>query len=132
VKGLDTNVLIRYLVQDDPAQSALATQVIEQQTTHDSFYLCHIVLCELVWVLESRYQQTRTMIVTIIDQLLRTQQLEVQQPAIVWNALQAYQQSTADFSDYLIAHSHAEAGCETTITFDKKAAQHPLFTSLSE
>ena len=65
MKGLDTNVLVRYLVQDDPKQAALATRYIERHCTADNpCFIGQIVLCELAWVLESNYQQSRTEVST--------------------------------------------------------------------
>lgn len=131
MKGLDTNVLVRYLVQDEPRQAALATRTIEKQCTPDSpGFVGQIVLCELVWVLESNYQQARTQIATIIEQLLQVSQLDVMDPDVAWRALGDYKNSNADFSDHLVARSNEAHGCESTLTFDKKASRHAAFQLL--
>ena len=126
MKGLDTNVLVRYLVQDDPRQSAMATRFIETQCTDDNpCFIGQIVLCELAWVLESNYQQNRAEIAAIIEQLLQVGQLEVMYPEVVWRALNDYKKSNVDFPDHLVARINESKGCETTLTFDKKASRQP-------
>jgi predicted nucleic-acid-binding protein len=131
VKGLDTNVLVRYLVQDDPKQAALATRYIERHFTAKSpGFIGQIVLCELAWVLESNYHQSRTEIASIIEQLLQVAQLEVMDPDVTWRALGDYKDSNADFPDHLMARTNEAQGCETTLTFDKKASGHPAFQLL--
>ena len=131
MKGLDTNVLVRYLVQDDPKQSAAATRFME---THCSIenpcFIGHIVLCELAWVLDSNYGQNRTEIAAIIEQLLQVGQLDVMEPDVIWRALADYKNSNADFPDHLMARVNQSQGCETTLTFDKKASKQPWFQLL--
>lgn len=126
--GLDTNVLVRYLVQDNPRQSALATKYIETQCSSESpCFIDQIVLCELAWVLESNYEQDRVQIAAIIEGLLQVGQLEVMEPDIVWRALADYRKSNADFPDHLVARVNESRGCQATLTFDKKAAKQSLF-----
>ena len=130
--ALDTNVLIRYLVQDDPGQAKLATRFIEKNCTDDRpCFIGQIVLCELAWVLESNYGQDRTQIANIIEQLLQVSQLEVMQPEVVWRALSDYKASNADFPDHLLARVNQSQGCDVTITFDKKASKQPTFELLT-
>ena len=131
MKGLDTNVLVRYLVQDDPSQSAKATKYIEKHCTADSpCFIGHITLCELAWVLERLYNQDRYSIATVIEELLQIGQLVVMEPQIDWKALRDYKQSNADFPDHLLARVNETNGCEITLTFDKKAAKQPGFELL--
>ena len=130
--ALDTNVLVRYLVQDDPVQAKLATKFIESNCADDEpCFIGQIVLCELAWVLESNYQQNRNKIANVIEELLQVGQLEVQQPEVVWRALSDYKNSNADFPDHLLARVNQSAGCDCTITFDKKASKQPIFRLLS-
>jgi len=130
--ALDTNVLVRYLVQDDPAQAKLATKFIENNCTEDEPCLVgQIVLCELAWVLESNYDQSRQQIAHVIEEMLQIGQLEVQQPEVVWRALSDYKNSNADFPDHLLARVNQSAGAEYTITFDKKASNQPAFELLT-
>jgi predicted nucleic-acid-binding protein len=126
--GLDTNVLVRYLVQDDPAQSKLATKFIEKNCTDsEPGIIGHIVLCELSWVLESNYQQSRDQIANVIEQILQVSQLAIPNTEIIWRALSDYRNSNADFSDLLLSRINQATGCEYTLTFDKKAAKQDLF-----
>jgi len=131
LKALDTNLLIRYLVQDNDRQAAVATQFIECHCTEDNPCLIgYITLCEVAWVLESNYNQDRASITKIIETLLQVGQLEVPEPGLVWTALRDYENSNADFPDHLIARVNQKAGCESTVTFDKKASKQPGFELL--
>ncbi len=101
--GLDTNVMIRYLVQDDPIQSPLATHLIEETCSEfEPCFICHIVLCEIIWVLKTCYKTPKENLIEIIRTLLEVKQLSLQQPQVVWETLQLYQKFTADFSDILL------------------------------
>ncbi len=124
--GLDTNVVIRYLVQDDEAQAKKATQFIEQSLSTDSpGYINHIVLCEIGWVLERCYEVTKAQLKAIFEALLETKQFVVEDVEVVWKALRAFDANSADFSDALIGQRNMQSGCEQTATFDKKAAKLP-------
>lgn len=131
MKGLDTNVLIRYLVQDDAKQAAAASRFIEGHCTEGNpCFVGHITLCEVAWVLESNYGQDRAAIAEVIEQLLQVSQLEVMEPSVVWKALKDYKSSNADFPDHLTARVNESVGCEMTVTFDKKASKQPAFELL--
>ena len=131
MRGLDTNVLVRYLVQDNPKQAAQASQFIETHCTEETpCFIGQIVLCELAWVLESNYHQSREQIASVIEQLLQVGQLEVMEPEVVWRTLDDYKHSNADFPDHLLARVNEAEGCESTVTFDKKAAKQPAFEIL--
>lgn len=126
--GIDTNVLIRYLTQDDPAQAAKATKYLEANCSKETpGYINHIVLCEIAWVLSHGYKYQKTIIAQVIKQLLNTSELSVEAPDEAWAALRDFERGKADYSDYLISHKNKQAGCSETITFDKKAAQHKFF-----
>ena len=132
MKALDTNVLVRYLVQDDKKQAAVATRFIEKNCTDSSpCFIGQITLCELAWVLESNYNQDRVSIAGVIEQLLQVGQLEAMEPSIVWRALKDYKDSNADFPEHLTARVNESAGCESTMTFDKKASKQAAFELLS-
>ena len=101
--ALDTNILVRYIVHDDTAQAAAATRVIERECTSTRpGWIDAVVLCELVWVLESAYDYTRIVVVEVLRTLLTSAELRVESPQIAWAALQAYQIGTADYADCLI------------------------------
>ena len=129
--GLDTNVLVRYLSQDDKIQSGKATKFIEKRITEKEpgFINC-IVLVETTWVLESCYGANKQSIVNVINQLASTKQLVLQNAEIVLKSLRVYISSNVDFADALLSTINNEKGCETTITFDKKAGEISSFTLL--
>ncbi len=133
MKGIDTNVLVRYTVQDDPLQSKLAAQFIERECTLESpAFINGLVICELVWVLESAYEYSRHEIANVIEQILRTREFQIQESELLWQALWGYQNKGADFADHYIASINAQNGCKYTATFDKKAAKSEHFKYLKE
>ena len=133
MKGLDTNVLLRYLVRDDPAQTALADRFIETECTLETpGFVQHIVLCELAWVLTSGYGYSRHDSLMALEHMLRIAQFQVESPQIIRQALADSRKGRADFSDYLLARVGKAHGCEYTATFDKKAGSHEIFRLLSQ
>ncbi len=132
MKGIDTNVLVRYLVQDDPVQSKQAIRFIEEEcTTETPGFINEVVFCELVWVLESAYGYERALIVKVLEKILTTRQFEIHNPEIIWQALHGYKNKTADFADHYITHLNAKQGCDYTFTFDKKASKLEHFELLN-
>lgn len=129
--GLDTNVIVRYLTQDDPVQSAAATELIEKKLTKEKpGFLNLIVICEMVWVLEDCYDQDRLQILAVLEQLLKIVELRIEEVDIFQLAVGDYRDGKADFSDNLIARRNLAAGAEVTYTFDKKASKQPGFSKL--
>ena len=122
--GLDTNVLIRYVAQDDPKQSPKATRLIESLTIDAPGYVSVVSVVELVWVLIGAYTSTKTEICEVLETLLRTKEIVVADADIVWKALRLFKEGKADFADCLIERSAQEAGCGYTATFDRDAAKH--------
>jgi predicted nucleic-acid-binding protein len=115
--GIDTNVLVRHLVQDDPGQSRKATQLITNQCTRDDpGFINRIVLCELVWVLESAYGYPKDIIVVVLDKLMRTSQLKIEDAQAAWTAFRMYQKGKADYADCLLGATNRTAGSEWTVT----------------
>ena len=121
--GLDTNVLVRYLVQDDAIQSPKATACIESFTAERRGFVSLTALVELVWVLSSCYEMDKDGLIRVIDTLLRTNYLAVEQPDTAWRAVHLFRLSKADFEDCLIACSCRAAGCDEILTFDSLAAK---------
>lgn len=122
--GIDTNVLVRHLVQDDPSQSRVATRVITKQCTREApGFINRIVLCELVWVLESAYGYSKATIVNVLDKLLRTSQLKIEDTQSAWISFRMYQKGKADFSDCLLGATNRSGGCDSTVTFDQAASK---------
>lgn len=126
--GLDTNVVIRYLVQDDPVQSKIANRIFEKDLSpKNKGVICVIVLCEVAWVLMRCYKQKKDKIIEVLRTLLVADSIEIDSRDAVWKALRAFESGEADFSDYLIAHLHHEQGASATLTFDHHAATSPFF-----
>jgi len=124
VIGLDTNVVVRYLAQDDAAQAALATRLIERSLTPDDpGFITGITLCEIVWVLTECYQADRKRIKSVVEGLLTSRQLVVEKADLTWKALRTWESSSADFSDALTGQLVAAAGGVKTVTFDRAAAK---------
>ena len=123
--GLDTNVLVRYFVQDDPAQARRATELIETEcTAAQPGLISSIVLCELVWVFESAYLYEKALICEVLERLLITAEFEVEAAFEAGSALKEFQTGSADFADCLIQHLNHSRGCDYTVTFDRKAAKN--------
>ena len=120
MKALDTNVLVRYLVADDPAQTRQATRIIEEASNHrQQLFLPMLVLCETVWVLDRRYGQTREAIADGLDQLLQTETFLLEQPDLIRSCVARYRAGRASLADYVIGAVAEDAGCEATVTFDR-------------
>src|SRR5690242_18020814 len=97
--GLDTNVLVRYVAQDDPKQSPMATRLIESLTVEAPGFVSVVSVVELVWVLSGCYGSTKSEICEVLETLLRTKELVVAQPDTVWKALRMFREGKADFAD---------------------------------
>jgi len=119
--GLDTNLLVRYVTQDDAVQLPLVTRLFESLSAEEPGFISLVALIEMVWVLRSFYDASRNQIERVVEMLLRARGVIVEQRALVWMALHAYSRGNADFGDYLIECSGREAGCEHTFTFDRDA-----------
>ena len=131
MKGLDTNILVRYITQDDPEQSKLASCLLEETLTADCpGYVNSIVLCELMWVLEDCYGQEKEHLMKVLERLLQVAEIRLENADAVRLALSDFRDGKADFSDNLIARCNLSGGCEMTNTFDKKASKEPGFALL--
>lgn len=128
--GIDTNVLLRYLVQDNPEQARKTTRYIAHECSADTPALINrIVMCELVWVLESAYGYSREKVVFALEKILRTTQFRIEDAQEAWSSLREYQ-TGADFADSFIAAVNRRLGCEHTVTFDRKASRRQGFVAL--
>ena len=126
--GLDTDVLVRYLMQDDAAQARLASAAIESAAERgERLRLTAITLCELVWVLESAYRQPRADVARALDQIVRTADFDLEHVDHVRTAIEHYRSTPADFADALIGLVNEAAGCEHTLTFDRSLRRIPQF-----
>ena len=121
--GLDTNVLVRYVMQDDPKQSARASRVVEGLSAERPGFVSVVVAVELVWVLSVAYGLDRESIAELLQRLQRSEELRFDRPALQAQALQRYRAGRADFADCLIERIGHEAGCTATVTFDAAVAR---------
>ena len=130
--GLDTNVLVRYLTQDEPRQSRRANALVaEVAAGGDRLFVSAVVLCELVWVLRGAYSLDKAAVVSALERILSTAQLEIDEKDVVREAVEDYRTGGGDFADYVIGRRGREAGCERTATFDRRLKTSGLFRVLS-
>lgn len=122
--GLDTNILVRYLAQDDPVQSLHATEIIERRLTGDQpGFISLVTMAETVWVLDKVYGMSEVEIASAIERMLQADTFLVQNEQEVFTAAMVLKTLRGTFSDALIAALGQWVGCSSTLTFDKKAAR---------
>jgi predicted nucleic-acid-binding protein len=127
VIGLDTNILVRYLTQDDPVQSRKATEIIENRLTEENpGFLSIVTMVEIVWVLDRAYHLAARQIAAVVERMLQADVFVVENEQEVFTAMIALKKGCA-FSDAIIAALGARAGCSFTLTFDQKALRLPGF-----
>lgn len=120
--GIDTNVLVRHLVQDDPRQAGVAGQFFSQLTEEEPGFVSLVVLAELSWVLMSSYALTQPQVLDRLEDLLGARELEFEDSETVWRAVMKAR-AGAPFTDALIADTGELFGCSETVTFDRDAAR---------
>jgi predicted nucleic-acid-binding protein len=129
--GIDSNILVRYLTQDDPIQSPKATALIERRLTEsDPGFVSVVAMAETVWVLERSYGFPDREIAAAIERTLQVDALVVENEQQVFTAMIALKQGRGSFADALIGALGARAGCSKTLTFDQKALRLSDFESL--
>lgn len=117
--GLDTNVLVRYLVDDEPDQSQRAAALIDRALEDgERLFVPQVVLCELAWVLGSAYRYPAAAIAATLSDLLRARQLAIEDLDTARRALDRYAESGADFADHLIVERCLASGCDRVASFD--------------
>lgn len=131
MKGLDTNVLVRYLTQDDPVQARKASALIDEAiASQEKLHLDEVVLCELVWVLRGAYRLDKQTVVGVLDRILSAGQFSILDRDLVADAVNAFRDGGGDFADYLLGHRNRKAGCSVTVTFDRPLRPSDLFQLL--
>ena len=120
--GLDTNVLVRYVMQDDPQQSPKATRLVESLTSERPGFVPRVAIVELVWVLSSSYGLNKVQLTEALDLLLRSKEIVVDRADLVLQAQRRFAAGAADFADCLIERIAQSHGCRATMTFDTRAA----------
>jgi predicted nucleic-acid-binding protein len=123
VKGLDTNVLIRLLLADDPEQTARGRAFVADRSAGEPLFINRIVICELVWTLRRGFRFDRGQIAAVVDRMLKSRALEIEDYDALGFALYLYHTSGADLADCLLGVTNGLLGCERTATFDRKAAE---------
>lgn len=123
--ALDTNVLVRFLVQDDPAQAVAARGLIAGCTEDAPAFIGREVLVELVWVLERAYRFGRAEIADTLDGLMAAEELVIEEIASAARAAHLYRETGGGFADLMIAAAAERAGAAALYTFDRRAARQP-------
>ena len=126
--GIDTNVLVRFLVRDDDVQFEKVRKLIKREIAAGRrVFINQLVLMETEWVLRSRYVVPKTQIIEAISGLLNATDVQFEDESAIEEALFIWKDSTADFADCLIGAKNRRMGCRATATFDVKAAKLPGF-----
>ena len=129
--GIDTNVLVRFLVRDDQEQFERARRLVRRETQGgETVLISLIVLLETEWVLRSRYGLAKTEILTALSALLDTVELQFEDVQSIEAALYSWENSVAEFAECLIDARHHTLGCRTTATFGSKASKLAGFTAV--
>jgi predicted nucleic-acid-binding protein len=129
--GIDTNVLVRYLVRDDEAQFEKAYRLIRREIgAGEAVFVSLPVLLETEWVLRSRYSFKKAEIAEAISGLLDATEIQFESEPVIEESLKSWKDSASDFADCLIGAHNRRLGCRATATFDTKAARLPTFLAL--
>jgi len=129
--GIDTNVLVRFLVRDDEGQFERARRLIKREVgSEEDVFVSLLVLVETEWVLRSRYSLQKSEVMEAISGLLDATEVQFEDEPAVEEALFIWKDSAADFADCLIGAHHHRLGCRATATFDAKAVKLPTFVAL--
>jgi predicted nucleic-acid-binding protein len=121
--GLDTNILVRYFVKDEPDQTRLAVNLVQGLSRSEQGWVAQATILELFWAVSRIYRVNKTGQIRILDTLLASRDIVVERDNMVRVALELYRNGNADFPDCLIAASAQAAGCTRTVTFDRIAAR---------
>ena len=129
--GIDTNVLVRFLVRDDEGQFERARRLIKREVgSEEDVFVSLLVLVETEWLLRSRYSLQKREVMEAISGLLDATEVQFEDEPAAEEALFIWKDSAADFADCLIGAHHRRLGCRATATFDAKAVKLPTFVAL--
>jgi predicted nucleic-acid-binding protein len=132
MNGIDTNVLLRYLLEDDAKQTPLAIDFVDHRcSTSEPALVADVVLAETVWFADRKLRRSRQEVVTMLFDILDNAHLTVSDEETVLAAINAYAEGPGDFADYLVAATNRARGANTTFTFDEKAARNGALTLLT-
>ena len=121
--GLDTNVLLRFFLEDDPVQSPQAKALVASLSRQEPGYIPSVVLAESFWVLQRGQGRSKPELLAFIASLLGAQQMVIENHAAVAEAMDRFEHSNADFADCLIERLCSLCGCSRTVTFDDRASK---------
>jgi predicted nucleic-acid-binding protein len=131
MRGVDTNILVRYVVNDDPNQAAVVENFwVECESNQEAIFIPVLVLCELMWVLSRLYKQTKPQLIDVLEKLFAVGFFRFEQESTVRQSLEDYRRGKATFPDYVIGEISRQAGCRDTVTFDRDLRGAPGFTIL--
>ena len=132
MRGVDTNVLVRFVTDDDARQSPRARRFIEDaEERGERLFVNAAVICELCWTLRSEpYQYDRPSIAAVLEHMLQARIFEIEHRDLILRSTNDYRSGRADFADYLIGHRNLAAGCDDTATFDRRLAKVAGFSAL--
>jgi predicted nucleic-acid-binding protein len=128
--GLDTNLLLRLFVEDDPVQASRARAYFSKVTIVEPAVVNPVVLAELTWTLVKTFKLGRNRVADIIDAILASDDLKVLHSDAALDAVRAYRSGKADYADYFLSYINIEYGCTATATFDTAALTSPNFTPI--
>jgi predicted nucleic-acid-binding protein len=121
--GVDTNVLVRLFVVDDPGQSQTAGRFFARRSSADPVFVSLIVVAELVWLLDDTYDFALTAIVRVLEDLLSSPDFVLEHPEFIAQAVALAKQRKIDIADHLIAQVALTNGSRSIVTFDTNAAK---------
>jgi predicted nucleic-acid-binding protein len=131
MRGIDTNVLVRYLAQDDVAQAKAVDKLVKAAIAEGkSLHVDDVVLCETVWVLRAAYGQDKASIVSVLEKILATSQFSFDDRDLLTRAVSDFRGGKGDFADYVIGRRNRRAGCDRTVTFDRSLKGSGSFSVL--
>jgi predicted nucleic-acid-binding protein len=131
MRAVDTNILVRYVVNDDPKQAAMVENLwVECETNQEAIFIPVLALCELMWVLGRLYGQTKPQLMEVLEKLLTVGFFRFEQESAVRLSLEHCRRGKATFPDYMIGEISRQAGCRDTVTFDRDLRGAPGFTIL--
>lgn len=131
MRGIDTNVLVRYLTQDNAAQSKAVDALVKAAAAGgEPLHVDDVVLCETVWVLRAAYSQDKASIADVLEKVLATSQFSFDDRDLLTRALSDFRNGKGDFADYVIGRRNRRAGCDRTATFDRSLKGSGSFTVL--
>jgi predicted nucleic-acid-binding protein len=131
MRGVDTNVLVRFVTRDDPDQFRRADALLARAAASgEAMFVDAVVACEVVWVLRSAYGHARDEVSRVLDALLETPEVVMEDADLARRALAGYAAGKGDFADLFIGWRNRRRGCETTFTFERRLRAKDLFTTL--